>query len=286
MWLTYPRTLTKAPDYVLVMILRVWNLWPTNPQTLRHLLGAMRNMGRMAMYFFTWLKKKGKEGSPNVGCTISKKGTWNCALAKGILGYDKNNRRLVVVGYAKVLFSKESSRALDMSEYSLKSVPDYRKTNNRGKKLGMQRRACIDDYNTRDDIAPSELMAKIAKNTEASSGGCEKWGRIGHVTGWLPSPLLPCFSGEILSYDETVRGSDVVGSGGGSGSGGRSGKFQYDPLSYALNFDEGPGQNGDLEGSEEDYRFQNFSSRYASMDLGKDGPASMEADYVVSCWIE
>ncbi|KAK3035830.1 hypothetical protein RJ639_034646 [Escallonia herrerae] len=62
-------------------------------------------------------------------------------------------------------------------------------------------------------------------------------------------------------------------SGGGSGSGGRSGKFQYDPLSYALNFDEGPGQNGDLEGNDEDYRFRNFSSRYASMDLGKDGPA-------------
>ncbi|KAL2528822.1 NHL domain-containing protein [Forsythia ovata] len=38
-------------------------------------------------------------------------------------------------------------------------------------------------------------------------------------------------------------------------------KFQYDPLSYALNFDEGQGQNGQLE---EDRIFRNFSSRYAA----------------------
>lgn len=28
---------------------------------------------------------------------------------------------------------------------------------------------------------------------------------------------------------------------------GRQGKFQYDPLSYALNFDDGHGQNGNLD---------------------------------------
>lgn len=58
----------------------------------------------------------------------------------------------------------------------------------------------------------------------------------------------------------------------------KPGKFQYDPLSYALNFDEGHGQNGNLE--DEDRVFRDFSSRYASipmsakssMDLGKDGP--------------
>lgn len=51
---------------------------------------------------------------------------------------------------------------------------------------------------------------------------------------------------------------------------------QYDPLSYAMNFDEGPGQNGQLEEGEDGYYYgsRNFSSRYAkgSMDLGKDGP--------------
>ncbi|KAK1433805.1 hypothetical protein QVD17_10722 [Tagetes erecta] len=38
-------------------------------------------------------------------------------------------------------------------------------------------------------------------------------------------------------------------------------KFQYDPLSYALNFDQGPLQNGDPE-SENEYMIRNFSSRY------------------------
>ncbi|KAI8532481.1 hypothetical protein RHMOL_Rhmol11G0218000 [Rhododendron molle] len=52
-------------------------------------------------------------------------------------------------------------------------------------------------------------------------------------------------------------------------------KFQYDPLSYALNFDEGE-NNGDLD--EEEYVIRgNFLMQYAaippaSMDLGKDAP--------------
>lgn len=59
----------------------------------------------------------------------------------------------------------------------------------------------------------------------------------------------------------------------------KSGKFQYDPLSYALNFDEGLGQNDLLD---DDFAYRDFSSRYASsipisakssMDLGKDGPS-------------
>ncbi|KAL6997200.1 hypothetical protein U1Q18_007322 [Sarracenia purpurea var. burkii] len=61
--------------------------------------------------------------------------------------------------------------------------------------------------------------------------------------------------------------------------GSRHGKFQYDPLSYALNFDDGvsPGPNSELD---EEYEFRNFSSRFAaipmsaksSMDIGKDTP--------------
>ncbi|KAG6412215.1 hypothetical protein SASPL_124886 [Salvia splendens] len=62
--------------------------------------------------------------------------------------------------------------------------------------------------------------------------------------------------------------------------GGKHANFQYDPLSYAMNFDEGPGgQTGDFakEGEDADgyyYASRNFSSRYAkgSMDMGKDGP--------------
>ncbi|KAM1009454.1 hypothetical protein ACFX13_045750 [Malus domestica] len=58
----------------------------------------------------------------------------------------------------------------------------------------------------------------------------------------------------------------------------RSVKFQYDPMSYALNFDEGPGQNGNLS---DDYLYKDFSCRYASipasakssMDLSNDSPS-------------
>jgi len=53
-------------------------------------------------------------------------------------------------------------------------------------------------------------------------------------------------------------------SGGGSAAGRHGGKFQYDPLSYALNFDEGPGQNGDFDADEDYTLFRNFSSRYVS----------------------
>ncbi|KAG8384803.1 hypothetical protein BUALT_Bualt04G0156400 [Buddleja alternifolia] len=42
----------------------------------------------------------------------------------------------------------------------------------------------------------------------------------------------------------------------------KQGKFQYDPLSYARNFDDGPGQNGHFE---DDRVFRDFSSRYAAI---------------------
>lgn len=42
----------------------------------------------------------------------------------------------------------------------------------------------------------------------------------------------------------------------------KSGKFQYDPFSYALNFDQGPGQNGQFE---DDGVFRDFPARYAAI---------------------
>ncbi|KAK4426159.1 hypothetical protein Salat_1384400 [Sesamum alatum] len=42
----------------------------------------------------------------------------------------------------------------------------------------------------------------------------------------------------------------------------KPGKFQYDPFSYALNFDEGPGQSGQFE---DERIFRDFSSRYAAI---------------------
>ncbi|CAA2974724.1 uncharacterized protein LOC111401682 [Olea europaea var. sylvestris] len=58
---------------------------------------------------------------------------------------------------------------------------------------------------------------------------------------------------------------------------------QYDPLSYAMNFDEGPGQSGNSEEEDGYYHMsRNFSSRYAafpassktSRDLDKDSPST------------
>lgn len=43
------------------------------------------------------------------------------------------------------------------------------------------------------------------------------------------------------------------------------GKFQYDPISYALNFDEGHNGDGDFEGEEYNGGFQNFSGRFAAV---------------------
>ncbi|KAG8366863.1 hypothetical protein BUALT_Bualt16G0012200 [Buddleja alternifolia] len=53
----------------------------------------------------------------------------------------------------------------------------------------------------------------------------------------------------------------------------RAGKFQYDPFSYALNFDDGQGQNGQFD---DDRIFRDFSSRYAAVPVqnGKDGAAA------------
>ncbi|CAH9078844.1 unnamed protein product [Cuscuta europaea] len=61
-----------------------------------------------------------------------------------------------------------------------------------------------------------------------------------------------------------------------TGSRGQRESFRYDPQSYSLNFDQGPEQNGrNLEG-ENEYGYQNFSARYASIPAsGKDGPRFM-----------
>ncbi|XP_059644792.1 uncharacterized protein LOC132286466 [Cornus florida] len=74
------------------------------------------------------------------------------------------------------------------------------------------------------------------------------------------------------------RNRSLVGGGGG----GRNAKFQYDPLSYALNFDQGPGQNGN---SDEDGWFRNFSTRYSPVPASAkivDGYRQGRAEFQVS----
>lgn len=56
--------------------------------------------------------------------------------------------------------------------------------------------------------------------------------------------------------------------------GARHGKFQYDPLSYSLNFDQGPGHSGD---SDDDHGYE-FSARYAAVSLSS--RTSIERDAV------
>ncbi|KAJ7945894.1 NHL domain protein [Quillaja saponaria] len=111
----------------------------------------------------------------------------------------------------------------------------------------------------------------------SSTVGFSWWGRVGSNSGsyqnedkWW-SPGVKSFK-KIREWSELVAGpkwktfirrfnrnrSGVVGGGG------RHGKFQYDPLSYALNFDEGPRENANLDGDEYD-GFRNFSTRYAAV---------------------
>ncbi|KEH35056.1 hypothetical protein MtrunA17_Chr3g0117901 [Medicago truncatula] len=59
-----------------------------------------------------------------------------------------------------------------------------------------------------------------------------------------------------------------------------AGKYQYDPLSYALNFDEG--QNGEFENDSPD-GFRNFSARYvAAVPTLKSDSTDLEQNVAVS----
>ncbi|KAG5223068.1 hypothetical protein OIU76_000601 [Salix suchowensis] len=63
----------------------------------------------------------------------------------------------------------------------------------------------------------------------------------------------------------------------GSGNGRHHGKFQYDPISYSLNFDEGQGrQNGNPDDSDDYGGFRDFSTRYASVSASG-RPVAMDA---------
>ncbi|KAL3748282.1 hypothetical protein ACJRO7_009508 [Eucalyptus globulus] len=59
----------------------------------------------------------------------------------------------------------------------------------------------------------------------------------------------------------------------------RQGRFNYDPLDYALNFDEGQGEDADEEGGEGGGGgFRNFSARYAALPgAAKSAPAPARA---------
>ncbi|KAK2994091.1 hypothetical protein RJ640_024355 [Escallonia rubra] len=103
-----------------------------------------------------------------------------------------------------------------------------------------------------------------AEKEEGGGGGCW-WGRglkaLKKVREWSELVAGPKWKTFIRRFNKNRV---------------RQGKFQYDPLSYSLNFDEG--QNDHVE---DERAFRDFSSRYASvpisakssMDLGKDAPS-------------
>lgn len=65
----------------------------------------------------------------------------------------------------------------------------------------------------------------------------------------------------------------------GTGNGG--GKFHYDPLSYALNFDEGPGRNGYYD---DEYFRRNFSFRYATLPLSTKPSLDFDKEEPLLVW--
>ncbi|RVW52851.1 uncharacterized protein LOC117904460 [Vitis riparia] len=88
------------------------------------------------------------------------------------------------------------------------------------------------------------------------------WGRslrsFKKVREWSELAAGPRWKTFIRRFNKTRSG------------GARHGKFQYDPLSYSLNFDEGAGHNG----SSDDDRGYEFTARYASVSLSS--KSSME----------
>ncbi|GER41349.1 NHL domain-containing protein [Striga asiatica] len=89
------------------------------------------------------------------------------------------------------------------------------------------------------------------------SGGRSWWGRgvdaLKKVREWSEMVAGPKWKTFIRRFNRT-------------GARPKSGKFNYDPMSYALNFDEG--HNGQFE---DDRIFRDFSSRYAAIPVQGSG---------------
>ncbi|KAL1357176.1 hypothetical protein HN51_009146 [Arachis hypogaea] len=104
--------------------------------------------------------------------------------------------------------------------------------------------------------------------TQAVTGsvGVRWWARgFMKVREWSEIVAGPRWKTFIRRFNRSRSG------GGNGGRYGQVGKYQYDPLSYALNFDEGPGQNGDSD--DHSYEgFRNFSCRYAAAPVSSAAP--------------
>ncbi|PKA63051.1 hypothetical protein AXF42_Ash007847 [Apostasia shenzhenica] len=134
-----------------------------------------------------------------------------------------------------------------------------------------------------DDALPEEIDVTFASHgcccclfgpwshhRTSSSSSAEWWQRIGAADGassWLSrtgtkvrewSELVagPRWKTFIRRFNRNPRyasGTTKIG-----------GRFQYDPLSYAMNFDEGPGGSGFDDSPEAGEGFRDFSARFAA----------------------
>ena len=119
----------------------------------------------------------------------------------------------------------------------------------------------------------------------ASAVGLPWWERIGAVQRgdrWWARGLRAVRKlrewSEIVAgpkWKTFIRRLNRNRSGAGSAASAGHGKFQYDPLSYSLNFDEGSGHGGDFDGEDGFGGFRDFSARYAAVSgpLAAGGPA-------------
>ncbi|XP_043704064.1 uncharacterized protein LOC122654151 [Telopea speciosissima] len=102
------------------------------------------------------------------------------------------------------------------------------------------------------------------------------WNAVLKVREWSEIIAGPRWKTFIRRFNKNNNNNNNGNRGGGLGW--KNGKYQYDPMSYALNFDEGHGQDSLID---KDRIYRDFSSRYASipisvkssMDLGKDTPS-------------
>ncbi|KAI4969602.1 uncharacterized protein LOC123407868 [Hordeum vulgare subsp. vulgare] len=72
------------------------------------------------------------------------------------------------------------------------------------------------------------------------------------VCGCFGSPASPGSGGERPQSGGRARWRRRVAA---------TGEFRYDPLSYALNFDDGGSDDGDADAEDAAFRHRNFSSR-------------------------